>query len=176
MCAFGSDGASVMTGCDNGVAKRLTDQFNPWLIAIHCVAHKLALASNDAMDSEDWACFERTLSEIFTHYNQSPKKQGSLREICEICAIQLRKLQYPSKVRWLSRAASCLSVLNVLPALLKDLKAESQKKPGESASNLLHRISNFKWIAQLHFMTDILGVMAMLSKSFQTCNDVSRGT
>ncbi|XP_052280820.1 E3 SUMO-protein ligase KIAA1586-like [Dreissena polymorpha] len=47
MCAFGSNGASVMLGCENGVAARLRN-FVPHLINNHCVAHKLALAVRQA--------------------------------------------------------------------------------------------------------------------------------
>ena len=42
---FGSDGASVMTGCDDGVAAIMKCS-NSYLISIHCVAHRLALASS----------------------------------------------------------------------------------------------------------------------------------
>ena len=44
---FGSDGASVMTGKRAGLGTRL-HQSNPYLIAIHCVAHRLALACSQA--------------------------------------------------------------------------------------------------------------------------------
>ena len=43
LMGFGSDGASVMTGRRAGVGTRLY-RSNPYLIAIHCVAHRLALA------------------------------------------------------------------------------------------------------------------------------------
>ena len=41
--AFGSDGASVMTGKHTGFAARLR-HMQPSLVSIHCVAHRLALA------------------------------------------------------------------------------------------------------------------------------------
>ena len=41
--SFGSDGASVMTGRQNGVATRLW-RINSGIVSIHCVAHRLALA------------------------------------------------------------------------------------------------------------------------------------
>ena len=48
--AFGSDGAAVMVGHINGVATILKDRI-PHLVAIHCVAHRLALATAHASDS-----------------------------------------------------------------------------------------------------------------------------
>ena len=47
LMGFGSDGASVMTGRLSGVATRL-HRSNPYLVAIHCVAHRLALACSQA--------------------------------------------------------------------------------------------------------------------------------
>lgn len=47
LMGFGSDGASVMIGRRTGVATRLK-QRNPYLVAIHCVAHRLALACSQA--------------------------------------------------------------------------------------------------------------------------------
>lgn len=42
---FGSDGAAVITGKTNGVAVRLK-KVNPFLISIHCMAHRLALCTS----------------------------------------------------------------------------------------------------------------------------------
>ena len=44
-----SDGASVMTGVTNGVGVRLRRDITA-LVGIHCVAHRLALATNTAKD------------------------------------------------------------------------------------------------------------------------------
>ncbi|KAJ8048792.1 hypothetical protein HOLleu_01255 [Holothuria leucospilota] len=43
MAGFGSDGASVMVGCRNGVATQLK-RMEPMIVSTHCVAHRLALA------------------------------------------------------------------------------------------------------------------------------------
>ena len=47
MSSFGSDGASVMTGCCGGVATLLRNE-NCKMIAFHCTCHRLALASGQA--------------------------------------------------------------------------------------------------------------------------------
>jgi hypothetical protein len=48
MVMFTSDGASVMTGPNTGVAKRLRDQHAPHLLDFHCACHAEALAVKDA--------------------------------------------------------------------------------------------------------------------------------
>ena len=47
LMGFGSDGAAVMTGRVSGVATRLGRR-NPYLVAVHCVVHRLALACAQA--------------------------------------------------------------------------------------------------------------------------------
>lgn len=48
-CGFGSDGASVMTGAQNGVCPRLQG-LCPFLVRTHCINHRLNLACEDAND------------------------------------------------------------------------------------------------------------------------------
>ncbi|KAK5921451.1 hypothetical protein CgunFtcFv8_025156 [Champsocephalus gunnari] len=48
---LGTDGAAVMTGRLNGVAKQLTDSF-PKLLSVACAAHRLALACKDASNAD----------------------------------------------------------------------------------------------------------------------------
>ena len=42
LLALGADGASVMSGCNEGVTAKLEKTY-PWLIYIHCAAHRLNL-------------------------------------------------------------------------------------------------------------------------------------
>nr|XP_006823534.1 PREDICTED: uncharacterized protein LOC102807508 [Saccoglossus kowalevskii] len=51
MFASSTDGASVMTGKHKGVTTLLKNQVNPFLIATHCIAHRLALAASQASHS-----------------------------------------------------------------------------------------------------------------------------
>ena len=64
-CAFGSDGASVMTGRLTDVAVRLQGH-NPSMITVHCVNHKLALAAAQASDSVPYLMqFKSILQTLF---------------------------------------------------------------------------------------------------------------
>ena len=68
---FGSDGASVMTGCRSGVALRLRGQ-NHEMISIHCGAHRLALASSQAAHAIVYLKrFDNHLNTIFCHFANS---------------------------------------------------------------------------------------------------------
>ena len=47
---IGTDGASTMMGCRNGVVVQLK-RITPSVIGVHCAAHRLNLASSQAGDS-----------------------------------------------------------------------------------------------------------------------------
>ena len=47
VAGLGSDVTSVMTGKHNGVGAKLK-QLNSFMLSMHCIAHKLALASESA--------------------------------------------------------------------------------------------------------------------------------
>ena len=50
LCGIATNGASVMVGCRTGVTTQLKEK-NPYLLSIHCIAYRLALASGQAADS-----------------------------------------------------------------------------------------------------------------------------
>ena len=71
---FGSDGAAVRVGKQNGVANRLKNE-NPYMLSMHCVAHKLALSSLDAAKSvKEVAYYEGMLHAIHSFFSRSSKR------------------------------------------------------------------------------------------------------
>lgn len=48
--SFGSDGAALMVGRENGVAAKLSKEQKS-LVNIHCVAHRLALAFSEIAET-----------------------------------------------------------------------------------------------------------------------------
>ena len=81
LCAFGRDGASVMTG---GVAVRLQGH-SPNMIAVHCVNHRLALAAAHASDSVPYLKqFKSILQTLFYLYKNSAVHMANLHAIHEL--------------------------------------------------------------------------------------------
>lgn len=72
MMGFGLDGANVMTGRKSGVATRLKRR-QPKLVAIHCVAHRLALAAAESGERVHFIryMFKPTLAQLFRFYENS---------------------------------------------------------------------------------------------------------
>ena len=77
MRSFFSDGASVMTGARNRVAKLLKDE-NPLILSFHGLAHKLALACASSADTLDYiARCELQLHQLWKLCENSAKRTAT---------------------------------------------------------------------------------------------------
>ena len=76
---FGSDGAKVMIGCHNGMNTRLKRDINH-VFAIHCVAHRLTLASADAADEVDhlFGVYRTTIQSLHNYIDHSSVRKEEL--------------------------------------------------------------------------------------------------
>ena len=83
LVGFGSDGASVMQGKNNGLAKKKLSNYigNP-IYSIHCMAHRLQLAAGHAFESLPISTkFEEMISGLYSFYNNKGHKiKGHLKE------------------------------------------------------------------------------------------------
>ena len=71
MVRISTDGASVMTGKKGGVVAML-HQHSPALVGVHCVAHRIALATpHAARDIPELNCYSRTISNVFRYFHNS---------------------------------------------------------------------------------------------------------
>ncbi|KAL2092744.1 hypothetical protein ACEWY4_012542 [Coilia grayii] len=76
---LGTDGAAVMTGHVNGVAKQLKDSY-PKLVAVACAAHKLALACKDASNNVPYmATFRDHLQDLYPFFHNSANRTATLK-------------------------------------------------------------------------------------------------
>ena len=81
---FGSDGALIMVGRRAGVATLLKEK-NPQVVAIYCVAHRLALAVAQAGGAVPYIKrFKILLHNLFSFYDNRPVQTAGLKTIQEI--------------------------------------------------------------------------------------------
>jgi len=76
----GTDGASVNIAEHNGM-KGLMLTSHPWLVWSWCYAHRLELASKNALTSSLFSGIDEMLLRLFYLYEKSPKKTRELEEI-----------------------------------------------------------------------------------------------
>ena len=168
LVGFGSDGASVMTGCVSGVATRLKHK-QPILTSIHCVAHRLALAAGQAGDKVPYIAntFKSTLRQLFHFYENSSVRMSGLKAIEQILELPEIKLKKAADTRWLSHDNACKTLVKVLPAVIASLEREATERGDALAVGLSRVVKHYNFVASLYMMCDVLPKVSRLSRIFQ---------
>ena len=168
LMGLATDGASVMTGSKRGVTTKFKE-LNPYLIANHCTAHRLALASEKAASQVQYLS---KYLEITNKLGKMVKYSPKFCRILEECKLEnkekAKKLKQVFFTRWLS-FGDCVQALvcclaSVLTALKRCIAENSQNV---SYTALLKSMSNIKFIGMTFFLADAVGLLATLSKSMQ---------
>ena len=88
---IGTDGASTMLGCRNGVVAQLK-RIRPSAVGVHCAAHRLNLASPQAGDAVPYVKkFNTIIHHLFDFYTNSAVRTAGLEEIQSL--LQKNKLK-----------------------------------------------------------------------------------
>ena len=143
---FGSDGAPVMTGRGNGVAKRSSERF-PKLISVHCVNHRLALAAAHAADDVPYLVRFKATVQTFLFYQNSPVRMAGLRVIQEVLDDPVIKLKQATDVRWLSHEAAISAILRTMPSLIASLEREASERDEPAAVGLVKFVKTYYFVA-----------------------------
>ena len=162
LCAFGSDGASVMTGRLSGVTVCLRGH-SPNMISVHCANHRLALAAAQASDSVAYLKqFKSILQTLFYFYQNSAVRMASLHAIQEILNDPLIKCKLVKDVRWLSHDNAIKAVIRCLPSLLVSLDREASENGEPTAHGLFKFMKCYKFVASLYLLSDVLPHLSRL--------------
>ncbi|XP_052264597.1 E3 SUMO-protein ligase KIAA1586-like isoform X2 [Dreissena polymorpha] len=163
LCGISTDGAAVMTGNKSGVVTRLKGEV-PGLLAMHCIAHRLALSCCTGADSIPYLVkVQDILNSVYKYFHYSPKNTAMLEAVQKATSSQVSKFKEMFHTRWLSFHGSCEALLQNYSSLVSVFLEE---KSGKSLS-LYKPISCFKFLFVLHFLSDILLPLSVLSKAFQ---------
>ena len=173
LVGFGSDGASVMVGQVSGVVGLLKVEI-PYLMDIHCLAHKLELGAMDAI--KDQAAMKDVfdiLNGIYKQYHYSPKAWRDLKTVADLMELEVLKPVNLKGTRWLPHLSRALSVLlKSYPVLVRHL--EHTITDGKSSPTMIGRarqivtqMKHFKSLQFMFFMCDVLDVLSCLSCKFQ---------
>ena len=118
LMAFGSDGASMMTGLDKGVTGRLKEK-NPHMVNIHCMAHRLALCTSQAASSiNQMQKYQTWLTQLFYYFKRSATREHELHKVQAILEHPTLKYREVHAVRWLSFYEALNAVYRTLDPLI----------------------------------------------------------
>ena len=179
LVGFSSDGASVMTGSENGVTTRFR-RTTSWMLNFHCICHKLALGANDASKRvELCADVEQLLRATYGLFSQSAKRLEAWEEIAKSYDETGSRVKKLHNIRWLARAGSLASVVEHLDSLMDFIqglddreheihhRGEDSKETTTKVGELAESWRDFELLAAVHFCADIFGVLADITNEFQ---------
>lgn len=178
LIALISDGASNMVSPGVSLYARLKSFANEKLISIHCMAHRLDLAVQWAVEKDKsfsyFNKFNSILNSLYTFYqSRGSKRFQHLSETASDLGIELKRLKYWFNVRWsASHYAAVRSVEDDYVALYKDLEAISVDrsftiKTRNKALALFNKIRDKSFILALKFFKDFLYLFKILSEDLQ---------
>ena len=172
MVAQSFDGAATMARIKTGVAKRFTDLI-PHAVFVHCYAHKLNLALQDATNKlkavsdvllivQNVSVFvERSAKRhtLFEHL-QGDEKKATLHNFCA--------------TRWSSRYLALKSFVKLYKYLLTFLEIvddDNDKTIGAAARGFLKQVKNFDFVFYCNVLLILFEKTHMLSKFLQMPNN-----
>ena len=144
---FTSDGMSVMTGHQSGVAMRLSEHENcQTMLSIHCICHRLALACSDTGDKLSYIPeFEKTLLQLWKFFKNSPRRLKiyikTALSMCDFDTLPTKRKKNIAKrvkkfcrTRWLSLHASADAICEEYVCLIHCLHSiqEQDKSLGRA--------------------------------------------
>jgi len=171
------DGAAVMQGHKNGVISHITKEA-PWVIPMHCIAHKLELAALDAIKKDHYLQkFETVMKGIFLFYHYSPKRRREVKEIATLIDSELCHISSVKQVRWLaSKHRALIGLVNnyeVITTHFEHAASRNSSDEAAKAKGFLRDMLTVKFVHFLHHLTDCMVVLSSLSKTFQKTDIIS---
>ena len=167
VCSFGSDGATVMTSQQSGVAARLKGH-NPEIVSVHCGAHRLALASSQKAQHVPYMkTFDSHLVALYYNLKNSSVRDAFLHQIQEVMEKPVLCLKKAIRTRGLSHDKAVTAIRRTLPSLLTTLEREVDERDDAVARGLVRAIKLYKFVAMLYLLSDVLPHLSTLSLVFQ---------
>ena len=167
------DGAAVNLGVRHGLSALLKEDM-PWLVAVHCMNHRLELAAKDACSTSFLDEISTMLLNLHYMYEKSPKRLRELQMIAELMEESIRKPDKANGTRWLQHKSRALSTLllgyPVIVAHLKSMSSdESNLKPVDKIrfSGYVKKLTSFKFVLHTLFYECLLNPLASFLCSLQ---------
>eukprot|EP00733_Pompholyxophrys_punicea_P001589 Pompholyxophrys_punicea_v1_NODE_849_length_1218_cov_2.926913.p1 type:complete len:281 gc:universal NODE_849_length_1218_cov_2.926913:1062-220(-) len=158
VCSFGSDGASVMLGRNNGVSSRILSH-NSFMVAFHCVCHREALAVEAAAAEVDYLAksFFPTIEALGRYFEASGTRTASFRATQVNLQLEPVKIVKSAFTRWLSHDSVTKVIFDRCVPLVVHLNDNSNDVVALGLHAILNTEDFFYWIC---VMRDVLPILA----------------
>ncbi|CAI7787252.1 unnamed protein product [Closterium sp. NIES-54] len=168
LVGISTDGASVMTGKDNGLVARIREHA-PHLFSCHCIAHREALAVKDAATSNpNLGMVDKVVRTVAAKLGDSSVWSQRFKYLQRVIYNTNLEVQGIHTVCWLSRGDAVRQLCKVLGACIVLLWERSHK--------VYEIVTCYKFQFCLFFLADILADMNDLNRCFQKRDTIEATT
>ena len=103
LLCFGVDGVAAYQGCKTEVSKQILKKFVPFMIAVHCCAHRLQLCAKVLSDLEIMEDCEELIKVTHDYFAHSPKRAAEFHTLALLMETKENNLLLKHvKTRWIS--------------------------------------------------------------------------
>ena len=168
MVGKGFDGASNMSGKDNGMQQQLTNAGATISLYFHCFAHCLNLVLEKCAETLPAVkdVFS-TIGSIYKVMEGSPQRNAVFEEKLKLFSIKDGRtaLRAFSDTRWTAKENNLAAVINTLPALISTLK--DLQSSDATCEGPLVRIGSFEFLLQLLILKECFELSRYSSEYLQ---------
>jgi hypothetical protein len=174
LIAVCTDGASVMTGMNSGVATLLAQKYGQHIEHFHCMAHRLELCVGDALKAVTATNqLQIFVSSLFSLYSMSPKNQRELRLAAAETETELLRIKGIFTVRWVASSfRAARAVWRNFPPLCKHFATAATDTSRVSTERskfdgLRNKLATVTFVKDLALLKDVLREISSLSLQLQ---------
>jgi hypothetical protein len=172
MISATSDGASVNTGCNNGLFIQLQQNQN-WLVTIHCVSHRLELALKDCLLKDNrFKEMKDFMVILYYHFKKSGKLKRQFKELAKAMNVTIYAFPKVHGTRFINHVRRGLeNLLNNWPVLKECIENTVESRDFNCTraklQGILKKLKNFKFLACCAAIKSLLDGIAGLSLALE---------
>ncbi|CAM6083703.1 unnamed protein product [Calypogeia fissa] len=138
MCS-GVDGAFVFQGDQNGIMAQLRQGYAPYLMGIHCFAHRTKLAVKTLSKLSIVEKLEDLCQAMYAYFSKSPKRHLEFVELAEMVETKGNRTLRNVKTRWISMLAPLKLIMQEYKTLIVKMSSDLSDRdyPALAWKNLL---------------------------------------
>jgi hypothetical protein len=149
LLCFGADGVATFQGTRNGVSKQIKQSYAPFMIGIHCFAHRLQLCAKSLS----------LLLHSHSYFAHSPKRAVEFQALAQLMETKGLKLLKNVKTRWISCHKPLRRLLGEYKSVMAKMWADKEdKKSGKKAKVSV-------WISLAFFCSILWKILSCFSNS-----------
>jgi hypothetical protein len=165
LVCVGADGASVMQGQRNGLCVRLQLSASPYMLSIHCMAHRMNLAFKIVSKFPSVSKVEDLVREAYAYFSRSPKRFSEFKKFVD-GVTNGNKLLKDVDTRWISLNGPAQRLFSEYQSLVGVMY--EHRFSVDKAQDLLFRLTDIETLLTLVGILPMLDEMNVLVKMSQS--------